>query len=177
MAKTLATVPKKVTVVVPDTIAVQLDTQTKRTWQSKEGGKAFIGTEADLVRKACELLGYTPETLAHDSLITNARRRLSNATSGKSGLGVEGAADERILIAYNKMVREGEPAERITPSRLMTRCDPPVTNARTTQRWLERRALGSSPPAALAAIANAPKARKPGPKPKPPAKKKRTVAK
>ena len=130
---TLKTIAAKAApVTVPDVISIALDRDEKKEF------KAFRGTEAELVRKACLASGYSPAALAHRALLIEASRALTLATGGKDGQGIQGSADGRLRLAYNALVKSG--AKKITPAIVAMAADPP-SSYRTAVSWFARHGI------------------------------------
>ncbi len=153
-SKTPQTVSKKTVVDMPPVLKIKLNETERRPWYkgTDKDAPLFTGSESDLVRKACEVSGYEPDAMAKNALIVEARRILANAFSGKTGRGIAGSTDSRIHAAYNKMVRAGFAPHLITPGRLKSRCVPPLSNATSAERWLQRRGLGCFSPEGQATL-------------------------
>jgi hypothetical protein len=161
-------------------------------------------TETKLLEQTASILGLSLAQLVKAGTLVYAKREFLNhnkysAAEGgdsesallRSGSGVAGVADARILAAYQAMAGANPPIP-ITPAKLATRA---VTGYPTALRWLRihhPELLASKPdeasvaPAAPVAVAPAPPVVAPEPKPAPPeivqkqpepAPKKRTTAK
>jgi hypothetical protein len=105
---------------------------------------AWSGSEADLIRYACDLQKLTPEQLAHQGALARAKTLIATHVgetvkkkSDKATHGIAGSADSRLLIARDKLLAEGYKPAQIKATLLRRTADPEVTNHRTAVRFID----------------------------------------
>ena len=108
--------------------------------------RAWQGSDADLIRRASELSGLTPEQIVQKGALAQARTLIftrenehSKKKNDKATHGILGSADSRLEVAYDELLKTMSKDE-ITPA-LLGRSSTPETSFRTAEGWMNRMGL------------------------------------
>jgi hypothetical protein len=108
--------------------------------------REWQGSDADLIRRASELSGLTPEQIVQKGALAQARTLIftkenehSKKKNDKATHGILGSADSRLEVAYDELVKTMTKDE-ITPA-LLGRSSTPETSFRTSEGWMNRMGL------------------------------------
>lgn len=147
-------IPKSEPVTVSSPLAIPLEASRSAKWfdtaRADKSVKPALfnlrGTEVELVARACAIAAITPEELAREAILAQARRIVRSTYVLGGGRGHMGSRDPDIARAYKllaaKFTEKGVPLTKIAPARLAAAAGIPG-NYRTAKRWLERRGLGA----------------------------------
>ncbi len=108
--------------------------------------RSWEASDADLIRRASELSGLTPEQIVQKGALAQARTLIftrenehSKKKKDKATHGILGSADSRLEVAYSELL-ETRAKDEITPT-LLGRSSEPATSFRTAEGWMDRMGL------------------------------------